>query len=359
MRKLASIRQIDEVKVHPNADSIELAIVGGWQCVVKKGEFKAGDLCVYFEVDSVLPVRDEYEFLRKGCYTKKDWLPEGEGFRLKTIRLRGEYSQGLALPVKLFPEVLNEFHKTRLPEPGEGPLPFDVTDILKVVKWDPPLNAQLQGMAKGNFPSFIPKTDQERAQNITREIASASAAGDLFEVTIKLDGSSCTMFYNNGELGVCSRNLQLKDEEDNKDNSFVKMFNESGIKKALGTIGKNIAIQGELMGPGIQGNIEGFSDALFFIYDVYDIDRMEYFKSSERIDYFNDLLATDVLTEGKVFHVPVESFGMTIPGTIDELLAMAEGKSINAEVREGLVFKHCDGGFSFKVISNTFLLGEK
>ncbi len=106
MRKLATVRKIAEIKPHNNADALELAVVDGWQCVVKKGDFNAGDLVIYFEVDSVLPVLPVYEFLRKGCYVKKDWLTKGEGFRLKTIKLRGEKSQGLVLPYNISPEVV-------------------------------------------------------------------------------------------------------------------------------------------------------------------------------------------------------------------------------------------------------------
>jgi len=347
MRKLASIRQISEIKVHPNADAIELAMVDGWQCVVKKGEFIPGDVVVYFEVDSVLPVREEYEFLRKGCYRKADWLPEGEGFRLRTIKLRGEYSQGLLLHLGSIDVPWQNEHKT----PG-----VDVTEFLGVVKWDPPLPACLSGQAKGNFPAFIPKTDQERAQNITREIASAAAAGDRFEATIKLDGSSCTMFFNEGEVGVCSRNLQLKDNEENADNTFVRLFNETGIKAFLNQLGINIAIQGELMGPGIQGNREGFNEVRFFVYDGYDIDAQEYLLPEAREQFFDTIMIPSGV---KAYHVPVIFKDAVLPPTVDELLEWAEGPSIKNPIREGLVFKHCKGGFSFKVISNKFLLGEE
>ena len=198
MRKLASIRQIAEIKPHTNADALELAIVDGWQCVVKKGEVRPGDFVVYFEVDSVLPINPLFEFLRKSCYVKKDWLPAGEGFRLKTIKLRGEISQGLVLPLEtVFPTA------TGLPVLGQ-----DVTEILGVVKWDPPMPAQLQGLARGVFPSFIQKTDQERIQNVWEEVK--EKYDDVtFEVTIKLDGSSCTYYHNEGDVGVCSRNLNL------------------------------------------------------------------------------------------------------------------------------------------------------
>lgn len=172
MRKLATIRKIADIQPIEGADAIEVATVDGWKVVVKRGEFNVGDLCVYFEIDSVLPIRPEFEFLRKGCYVKKDWLiteqnPTGEGFRLRTIKLLGQISQGLVIPLETVPEKgitrafrfydENGVHHRVVSHEGE-----DVTDVIGVVKWDPPLPAQLSGRAKGNFPSFIPKTDQER-----------------------------------------------------------------------------------------------------------------------------------------------------------------------------------------------------
>lgn len=154
-RKLATIRKIDSILVHPNADLLELAIIGGWQCVVKKGEFKAGDLCVYFEIDSLLPVIPEFEFLRKSSYIKKDWLEpyfeNGECFRLKTIRLRKEYSQGLIIPIP--DEVINSYELYLGTE--EESIGADVTEFFGVVKCEPPLNPSMQGKTAGNFPRIF------------------------------------------------------------------------------------------------------------------------------------------------------------------------------------------------------------
>lgn len=342
-RKLASIRQIKEIKPHTNADSLELAIVDGWQCVVKKGEFKAGDKVVYFEVDSVLPVCQKFEFLRKCCYVQKDWLPNGEGFRLKTIRLRGELSQGLVVPLG------NHFGG---PDAG-NPIGEDVTDLLKVVKWDPPVPAHLQGQVKGPFPSFIPKTDQERAQNLVEEIREiVEADWDEFEVTIKLDGTSCTMYHYNGVSGVCSRNLEMKVNEENKDNTYVKLFVESGMLDMLEYHGRNIAIQGEVMGPGIQGNREGLKVPTFFVFDIFDIDEQRYLTPGERAQFEFD-------GQKNVYHIPCEWYGVRLPGFVDKLLEVADGPSLNNPVREGLVWKRMDGKFSFKTISNKFLESEK
>lgn len=172
-RKLASIRVVSEIKPIEGADNIELAIVDGWQCVVKKGEFFEGQPCVYFEIDSFLPIKPVFEFLRKSSYRK---MGMKEGFRLKTIRLRGQISQGLVLGLSILPEGLepcffeNSNHK-------------DVSDILGVIKYEPPIPACLVGKVKGNFPSFIRKTDLERVQNIWNEIKDCK---EDFEVTVNL-----------------------------------------------------------------------------------------------------------------------------------------------------------------------------
>lgn len=338
-RKLASIRVIKEIRPHSNADTLELAIVDGWQVIIKKGEFKAGDHVVYFEVDSVLPIRPEYEFLRKCCYVKKDWV---EGFRLKTIKLRGELSQGLITAI-----------------PG-GLVTFDgrdVTDVLGVVKWDPPVPAQLAGQVKGNFPPFIPKTDQERVQNLVHAVDEAHFNKDLFEVSMKLDGSSFTCYYYNGNVGVCSRNLELKINDENKDNTFVKLFVESGLADYLMSYGRNIAIQGELMGPGIQGNREEFTDVVMFIFDIFSIDEQRYLTPDERMAVFEGDEGIFDNTE-HIYHVPVLANNLPLP-SYEEILSLANGSSMYNKVREGIVFKRVDGKFSFKAISNEFLLREK
>lgn len=147
-RKLASIRKITDIQPIPDADAIEVVVVGGWKVVTKKGEFSVGDLCVYCEIDSFLPILPQYEFLRKSSYKK---LSTGEeGFRLRTIKLRGQVSQGLVLPISVLPGGRELF---------EG---MDVTEVLSITKYEPPIPASLAGKVKGLFPSFLHKTDEER-----------------------------------------------------------------------------------------------------------------------------------------------------------------------------------------------------
>jgi RNA ligase (TIGR02306 family) len=148
-RKLASIQVIREILPIEGADAIELAVVNGWKVVVAKNVgHSVGDWVVYCEIDSFLPIREEFEFLRKSSYKK---MGDQEGFRLRTIKLRGQLSQGLILPISIF----GDFSWTAY----EG---MDVTEKLGIVKYEPPIPAELAGKVKGQFPSFLRKTDEER-----------------------------------------------------------------------------------------------------------------------------------------------------------------------------------------------------
>lgn len=340
MRKLASIRQIKEIKKHPNADALELAIVDGWQCVVAKGKHKAGDVVVYFEVDSILPVKPEFEFLRKGCYIKKDWLEAGEGFRIRTIKLRKEISQGLVM----YPSEV-------------GIITFDidddVTEVIGVVKYDPPIPAALQGNAKGNFPSFLVKTDQDRIQNQFDKIQAGIndlSIADSWQVSIKMEGSSMTIYRTQDDVwGVCSRNIDLK-IDDNEGNAYVNMFHRLMETTNLPSLPKGFAIQGELMGPGIQGNIEKLTNTEFFVFNIFHIENGQYLAPQAAFDMaFNRL---------KLRHAPViETDYRMRKNSLEELLAYANGPSLHAKMREGLVFKNnFSSGVSFKVVSNEYLL---
>ncbi len=327
MRNLVSKQKISEVAPIEGADAIEKVRVNGWWVVAKKGEFQPNDECWYCEIDSVLPCVPEFEFLRKRCHIAKDWLPEGEGFRLRTIKLRGQVSQGLVVKELSDPDSI----------------------IARTVKYDPPIPASLTGMARGNWPDFLRKTDQERCQNLISEIEESRKNGELYEVTVKLDGSSCTFALHEGEFYVCSRNVNLKTDQDG--NSFVDMARALGIEEKLRQLNRNIAIQGELMGPGIQGNREKLASPMFFVFDIFDIDKQEYLIPTERRSI------ADALT---LHHCPVFSVAHLIPPEgVPELLEMADGPSFASPVREGLVWKRIDGRFSFKAISNKFLLSEK
>lgn len=364
MRKLATIRKIDKLEPIEGADFIWKATIGGWELVTAKDNgFKEGDLVCYLEVDSWVP-HEIAPFLSKGNEPRVYNGVKGE--RLKTIKLRGQISQGLILPV---PDYIIK---------GAGILfeeGLDLTESLGIQKWEMEIPAQLSGQCRSNFPSFLRKTDQERCQNLKKEIFENNR-DTRYEATVKMDGSSMTLYCKNewdfgvptpylteSTVGVCSRNLDLK--LDQEGNSFVDLAKNSGLLDALQKYCidnyKSIALQGELCGPGIQGNKDGFTGNKFFLFDVYDIDKQRYMTPTERCDVYSALL---VLCDSPSFnHAPVLNIGHTLEEIgitdIKGLLSFAEGKSYFGHTqseREGVVFKSMDGNFSFKAISNKFLL---
>lgn len=339
-RKLASIRQVSEISPIEGADLIEVATVDGWKLVTKKGEYKPGDLAIYCEIDSLLPIREEFEFLRKSSYKK---LSDGtEGFRLKTIKLRGQISQGLLLPISILPnQVVSSTSYGDL-------IGTDVTEVIGIVKYEPPIPANLAGKIKGFFPSFIRKTDEERIQNMPDIISKLK--GEEFYVTEKLDGSSATYYFNNNEFGVCSRNLELLEEDSN---TFWKVAREMDIENKLKSLNKNICIQGELIGEGIQKNPYKIKGQTVKFYNAFNIDKYEYLSFEEFVCLIKEL---------KFETVPIIDTAYILPETVGEILKYSEGKSnLNSNTeREGLVFRTKDvNRTSFKAISNIFLLGEK
>ena len=338
MRKLATIRKIDVLQPIEGADAIECAVVGGWKVVVKKGEYNAGDLAVYCEIDSWIPT-ELAPFLSKGKEPREFEGIKGE--RLRTVKLRGQLSQGLLLPLEPTCEnIVSELIED-----------LDVSLPLNIIKWEAPINAQLAGQVKGNFPTAIPKTDQERVQNLTKEIRAAFENNLLFELTEKLEGSSMTCYLKDNEFGVCSRNLDLKRDETN---SLWKVAIDSDIEDKMQIAGlRNHAIQGEIVGPGIQGNIYKLSKPTFYVFDIYDINKGDYMEPAERQAMIKVL---------QLNHVPVITNGKDLGiGTVDELLIWAEGKSVlnEKQEREGIVFKQMNGGMTFKAISNKYLLNAK
>lgn len=349
MRQLATIRKIDNILPIDGADQVVIAVVDGWTVVVKKDEFKIGDLCLYFEIDSYLPVIPAYDFIKERCYKK---MGTETGLRIKTIRLRQQLSQGLLLPLT---HDLGPAWSEALPNLKQGD---DVTELLGVRKYELPIPAELAGQVRGNFPSFIPKTDQPRCQNMLRDIFVDNVDSE-YEVTIKLDGTSFTGYHNDSQLGVCSRNWDLQINGSNKGKTLIKTFINSGLSGALQKIGRNIAVQAELMGPGILRNREGFNSPKLFIFDVYDIDAHQYLTPPERYKFVELILShsvdKDVIHHAPILHQSVRLKDLNI-NNITELLAYAEGPSYVHKSREGLVYKRIDGQFSFKTISNAFLL---
>ena len=344
MRKMATIRVIDGIAPIEGADAIETAVVGGWKVVVKKGEFAVGDMAVYLEIDSWVPT-ELAPFLSKGKEPREFEGIKGE--RLRTVKLRGQLSQGLLLPVEVdndqFGGVVHLVKGNYCVEEG-----MDVSELLNIVKWERPMNAQLAGMAKGNFPSLIPKTDQERVQNLVKEIA--ASVNLQFEVTEKLEGSSMTCYLIDGVFGVCSRNLDLKETADN---TFWQVARREQIEEKMRATGEgDCAIQGELIGPGIQGNIYKLTQPEFRVFDVYNIQAGDYLKPEYR---------RALIDRMGLLHVPVLLGFKVGVGSVDEILQWADGTSKIGvgPLREGIVFKQVDGGMTFKAISNRYLMSER
>lgn len=241
--KLASIEIIKEVKKHSNADSLDLATILGWQSVIKRGEYKAGDKVVFVVVDTILPRAPWSEFL----VDKKN--PE-KPIRLNTVKLRGEYSSGLVLPLSILPENVQGWQ--------EG---ADVGGFLEIKKYEKEISASLSGEVVCVFPTYLaPMTDEDNGLS-NPEIVDLVLKSDEITVTQKLDGSSATLIIENGEIKhVCSRRLSLKETSSN---AFWYAARKLTIPEGFTGI-----IQGELMGPGIQGNQLELKEPTLYVYQI-------------------------------------------------------------------------------------------
>jgi RNA ligase (TIGR02306 family) len=336
-RKLATIRKIAEVKSIEGADKICAYRVDGWWVVDSVGKYQINDLVVYAEPDSWVPTALAPFLTKAGHFPK---VFEGvEGERLRTIKLRGQISQGLLLPISSCVEKQGCWSSL-----SEGD---DVTEWLNIIKWERPMNAQLAGMARGNFPTLVPKTDQERVQNLVKEF-NGIFQEDTWSITEKLDGSSCTFYLDDEDVfHVCSRNLDLKEDEAN---SFWKVARKFQIEDIMRrNFMKGMAIQGEMIGEGIQGN-QYKTQLDFYVYDMYNTHTAQYIlpvqlkAACERLG---------------LKHVPILAEDISLVGeSVSGILAQAEGKSeLNASEREGLVFKsNSIHDRSFKAISNKWLI---
>jgi len=351
IRKLASIRRIDNIKPIENADKIEIAQVGGWNVVVKKGEFEKDGLAIYCEIDCLMPERPEFEFLR------------AKHFRIRTMKMRGQISQGIIFPLSILGDKQNDFKEDE-----------DISEYLGITKYEPPISPQLMGMAKGNFPTYlIPKTDEERIQNILNILIEMK--DKLCYITQKETGTSFTAYHhivNNMEIseqeqyiGVCSRNLELKNEafpgsDVNIYWKIAKQYDiENKLKKFYSDTGRNIAIQGEITGNGIEKNPLGLPRNIhqLHLFNVYFIDEHRYANYEDFISVAKilEIPTVDVIYRG-MFNFDLQ-----------QLLKMAEGKYPNTNnEREGIVIRPIEetfsetlqGRMSFKVINNLYLLKE-
>jgi hypothetical protein len=344
---LASVQKIVDIQPIEGADAIEKVQVLGWWVVTKKGEYKLGDLCSYIQIDTIVPEREEYEFLRR------------VNFRVKTIRLRGQISQGLIVPLPKgkwnegddLTEILGVKKYSKIVETEDKPEKAPKiwwkkwawlfkTKVL--YKYFPSLKPKPN---KFPFPSnIVGKTDEERIQNITKVLTTHK--GKKFITSEKLDGSSITIIHERGKFRVCSRNYEMNNIENEWSQVFINTnFGEHIIKLVTHYNTDNIVVQGEYIGKP-QGNPYGLKSNEIRLFNIYvngkRLNQKEFFEVTKK------------------FSIPVCPFmgEITLNHTLDELLKIAEGKSyLNDKTeREGLVFRCIEDNLSFKVISNKFLL---
>lgn len=262
-RKLASIQIVTEVNPIEGADRIEQIKVLGWSLVARKGEFKPGDACCFFEIDAILPEGKPWaEFMRD------------RKFRVKTVKMRGCLSQGLALPIDILPKVPVGATAFTIPVTKEQTISRDVTELLGVRKYEPPETGGVNGFVYGApMPLFVPRTDEWRVQSAPTLIDEIKQHD--FYWTVKLDGISATYIrtdrdyalWKRGDLIVCNRRVATREDPDDK-GTFWLMARKYDLAKKL-PIG--IAVQGEIMGPKIAGNKLNLEEHDLFIFSVYDL----------------------------------------------------------------------------------------
>ena len=369
MRKLVTIREISNIIEIKDCTEIAQGIIDGWSVIIKKSEFKIGDPCLFFEIDSFLPMESRYEFLKKT--TKFNGI---EGYRIRTLKMKKVLSQGLALPLSMFPELTINVQEAIDDN-------TDFSETLGVIKYDLEQFCGVNNTSKsekpGKFPSFIPKTDQPRIQNLPHLFLTNKE--DTFEETLKLDGSSMTCYKiaSNPTLlqkflalfgfkapttkfGVCSRNVDLKRtantvmtfDNGGKESVYAQSdFWATALKLDLANkVPVGYAIQGELIGPKIQANHEKVTELQYYVFDVFNINEQCYLLPQERRDF---CLAFEIP------HVPVMDVEATpLQLTLEQLLEHVDTESMNPKtVSEGRVYKsNTNPLLSFKVINNRYLL---
>jgi len=355
-RKLATIRKVKEIYPIKGADRIEVAVVDGWECVVKKSDnFKKGDNVIYIEIDSIVPERPEFEFLRD------------RKFRIKTIKLRKQISQGLVLDLsslkkknyKLGADVTTEMgilkYDPELAKEREVKLKKPKTRLgkwLMKFAWYRSWRKRIYRSSVKSFPGWIFKTDESRVQNIVRLYDEAVASGKTFTTSEKVDGQSFTTYVTEKEKTfVCSRNLGVSKTGNS---SYASIFKSCDLDTVLKALKKELncnrlALQGEICGPGIQGNKYKLETYKLLVFNLIP--------DGKKLDY--DTM-TSMLKPYNIETVYQLDSDFTLPGTIKELVEYSKGIShFYNRKREGVVIRSKDYTMSFKVINPEFLLEDK
>jgi len=329
-RKLVSVQVVESVAPIEGADQIEQARVMGWTVVVKKGEFRPGDACVFFEIDSVLPDGPAWaEFLRP------------RGFRVRTVKLRGVLSQGLALPAAIL--------GGDAPEPG-----VDVRDRLGVTKFEPVLSDARE--VTGPFPALVPKTDEIRLQSALAVLD--EIRGRDFYVTTKLDGTSATFFREpDGGFVACSRNWAVRP-------GTAPVWPVADRLRLADRLPPGFAVQGEICGPGIQKNRLGLAAVELFAFNVYDARAGRYLAFADFVAFCREHGVATVPVEREVRGEEAARFEHSLDRWLDAARGIYAGTKNR---KEGVVVRPIDeapsatlgGRLSFKVINNDFLLKDE
>ena len=335
VRKMASIQEVNGVYPIEGADKICQYGINGWRVVDQVGKYQVGDRVIFCEVDSFIPSTIAPFLTKAGHFPKVYNGVEGE--KLRTIRLRKALSQGLLLPLSVIPG------STAV---GGEEVGDDVSEVLGIQKWEAPPEFT-SADARGSFPSFGPKSDQERIQNCYGNVAQFFSQV-TWSMSEKVEGQSHCAYHYHGEFGVCSRNINLKDS----DNTYWNLARKYGLDVKLPATGKNLMVYSEQVGPGIQGNIYELTEHMLFLYDVFDIDTQTYYSPEKMIEFARE---HDLTT------VPILRHSCDLGNmTLEEILKMADGKSVlgtTDTLREGLVFKaNLKDRISWKAVSNVYLL---
>lgn len=364
MRQLATIKQIQDIRPIPGADAIEVAIVDGWECVIaKKDNFQVGDLIIYIEIDSVMPQRPEFEFLASRKY------------RIRTIKLRKQVSQGLVLSLSYLP-------------PGDYTIGQDVTEIMGVTKYDPQAAEEMevlketvskeknpiikwlmrfswfremrktQTRSNKGFPTLVSKTDETRIENIPQLLKNK---GIVWDITEKIDGQSATYLLRKTrtwygkqtrEFIVCSRNWRLPKPDNSTYWTIAQNQKiQDQLEQLLTTFNWEwVAIQGEIFGPAVQGNKYGLDALNFRVFNL--ITPLE-----GRLNSSEGKIVLEHCTN--LQWVPFLYQGIILPDTVEEIRGMLPKTSLISNkipVPEGAVFRSRDGKYSFKSVNPAFLL---
>lgn len=371
-RKLAHIELIEKLEPIPGADKIEKATILGWEVVTQKDRFKVGDKCVYIEVDSILPAIPDFFFL------------EPRRYRIKTIKLRKQVSQGLALTLEEGAHACQQLHGNTVGfDFNSTQVGSDVTNSLGIIKHDPqrteedkliqeaqyknpvhkfllrfPWYRNLFKKPKG-WPSWIVKTDEERIQNMPSVLVKHTDTHVYW--TEKLDGQSASYSYKRLWVAkiipqwiftVCSRNVWQKKKHQSNYWNIAEKYN---LNQRLKDYNKELVIQGEIVGPGIQKNKYQLKEIDFYVFNIFDLsDNVRLGCAQMQITAAKlGLKVVPILGDNKPLH--------ELGTTVQDLVKLSVGKSVlfNRQ-REGIVVRNfltTDEQLSFKVINPEFLLG--